>query len=182
MINSYIAHFNSGSIEQHKDSQRHWIKDKGPIIETNIGFIESYLDPLKVRAEFEGFVSVVNKTESIKLEKLVQEAESIIANLPWPKEFEVAEFKKPDFTSLDVISFASSGMPIGINLPNYDDIRQTEGFKNVNLGNAYSTPKKENVQFLTESDRDLYVKYYKDSLFVIVALHELLGKTYKDLL
>ena len=72
MLLAYIDHFNSGDIEMHKMSQRHWIKNKGPIIETNIGFVESYLDPLKVRAEFEGFVAVVNKKESEILNSLVE--------------------------------------------------------------------------------------------------------------
>lgn len=130
---------------------------------------------MKVRAEFEGFVSVVNKKESEKLSKLVSSAENLIANLPWPKEFEMEKFTKPDFTSLDVLSFACTGCPVGINIPNYDDIRMNHGFKNVNLGNVYGTPEKDNVLFSSPQDVDLYVKYYKPSLFVIVALHELLG-------
>jgi len=49
------------------------------------------------------------------------------------------------------------------------------GFKNVNLGNAYPTPKASNIQFLSQEDVDLICKYQKDSLTIIVALHELLG-------
>ena len=73
------------------------------------------------------------------------------------------------------MAFACSGTPIGINIPNYDDIRMNDGFKNVNLGNAYPQPKKETIQFLKEEDKDLMVKYSKESLTLIVALHELLG-------
>ncbi len=175
MIQAYIDHFKTGDMNLHKESQKLWIQDKGPIIETNIGFIETYLDPLKNRAEWEGFVAIVDKEKSKILSSLVENVPKILPLLPWPQEFEVEVFKQPDFTSLEVLSFASSGTPIGINIPNYDDIRQNYGFKNVDLGNAYGEMKPERVLFTEENLKQLYVKYHQESLFVIVALHELLG-------
>ena len=55
MCSAYAKSFRSGSIEDHKDSQRWWIKDIGPTVECNIGFIEPYRDPSGVIAEWEGF-------------------------------------------------------------------------------------------------------------------------------
>uniref|UniRef100_A0A8D0L5Z5 Dipeptidyl peptidase 3 n=1 Tax=Sphenodon punctatus TaxID=8508 RepID=A0A8D0L5Z5_SPHPU len=59
-----------------------------------------------------------------------------------------------------------------------DDVRQTDGFKNVSLGNvlsvAYST-QKEKLTFLAEEDKDLYIKWKSPSFEVQVGLHELLG-------
>lgn len=162
-------------MDKHKDSQRHWIKDVGPIVETNIGFIETYLDPSGARAEFEGFVSIVDKETSAKFNTLVDRAEGLIKKLPWAADFEKDKFSKPDFTNLDIVAFACSGTPIGINIPNYDDIRMQEGFKNVNLGNVYPRPTAANIKFMSEADTNLMVKYSNESLTLIVALHELLG-------
>lgn len=58
------------------------------MVETNIGFIETYMDPRQVRAEFEGFVSLVDKKLSEQTNNLVNQAERFTAKLPWPKEFE----------------------------------------------------------------------------------------------
>ena len=136
MIEHYIEHFRTGSIDAHKDSQRKWIRDKGPVVESNLGWIEVYIDPENIRAYFEGWVAIVDKAKSEKFKKLVENSEQVIPLLPWPKEMEKDSFLAPDFTTLEVIAFATDSCPLGINIPNYDDIRDNEGFKNVFLGNS----------------------------------------------
>ncbi|CAC9444109.1 metallo-peptidase, Clan M-, Family M49 [Leishmania infantum JPCM5] len=176
MLNHYIEHFQYGDVDVHKESQKEWVKDVGPTVETNIGFIESYRDPSGVRAEWEGFVAVVNKEQSKMYGALVAQGEKFVAELPWGKAFEKDVFSSPDFTSLDVLGFASSGIPAGINIPNYDDIRQTVGFKNVYLSNVVSAMTfKDKLNYITEADWELYKASILTATSVNVGIHELLG-------
>ncbi|KAJ7685164.1 aflatoxin-detoxifizyme [Mycena polygramma] len=176
MIEGYIKSFESGSIEDHKDASKHWVQDVGPVVESYIGFVETYLDPYGSRAEWEGFTAIVNKQLSAKYEKLVNNAPHLIESLPWGRDFEVDIFRKPDFTALEVVSFATGGIPAGINIPNYYQIRESTGFKNVSLANilAAKAPDEE-LTFIHPDDEALYNEWDGRAFELQVANHELLG-------
>ncbi|OBA22493.1 dipeptidyl-peptidase III [Metschnikowia bicuspidata var. bicuspidata NRRL YB-4993] len=180
MLDAYAESFETGSMNAHKQSQIHWVKDLGPLVESNIGFIETYRDPSGVRGEWEGLVAMVNQDRTAKFATLVNSASDLIPHLPWSTLYEKDTFTPPDFTSLEVLTFAGSGCPAGINIPNYDDVRLNVGFKNVSLGNVLSAnpkkPKKEEViSFIHESLQAKFRKWRDDAFEVQVGLHELLG-------
>jgi dipeptidyl-peptidase-3 len=51
----------------------------------------------------------VNKEMSAKYEDMVNQAPELIKSLPWGPDFEVAVFRRPDFTALEILTFANSG-------------------------------------------------------------------------
>jgi len=178
MLIFYIESFTTGSIDAHKNSQRRWIADKGPVVETCMGWIEKYVDPENIRAYWEGFVTIVDKDQSRKFGELVKASEILIPRLPWPRSMEKEKFLAPDFTSLEVITFASKACPAGINIPNYDDIRETEGFKNFVLNNSLNSKGAKNpdkISFATQEQSDLLLAWSNRCYEVKVGCHELLG-------
>ena len=120
MQEAYVKSFETGSLEAFKDSQRFWIKDKSPMVESNIGFVETYRDPQGVRGEWEGFAATVNLDRTKAFGALVAAAETSIPKLPWSKDFEKDKFLSPDFSSLEVLTFAGSGIPAGINIVSFN--------------------------------------------------------------
>ena len=177
MIESLIEHYTTGAVESHVKYSELWVKDIDPVIETHTGFIECYRDPKGCRCEYEGFVSCVDKKESEILHDFVDASPKILPLLPYPSEYERTTFTPPSYNALNIISFTTSGYPIGINIPNYDEIRLKIGFKNVSLQNVMAAPFKSPYikEFLHPSMVDVYEEFTDVVESLATAAHELYG-------
>ncbi|KAI1479743.1 peptidase family M49-domain-containing protein [Daldinia eschscholtzii] len=182
-LTEYIQSFRTGDLEAYRDSQRTWVIDKAPKVENIFGFVEPYRDPAGVRAEFEGLVAIADADETKLLLKLVENSDKFIRRLPWASAenngkglFEKSLFDPPDFSSIHALAYCSSIIFPGINLPNYNDIRQDVGFKNVIIANrmiAESTAMQ--WPFIDDSEVEMFQRHKYPAYYWWVVLHELLG-------
>ena len=184
MLERLIKHYQHGDVEDHVAYSELWVKDEDPVVENYHGFIESYRDPSGVRCEFESFVACIDPVESKFLHEFVANSAKILPLLPYPKEYERKSFTPPSFNAINILTFCTSGMPIGINIPNYDEIRLSKGFKNVSLTNVMASrgATREQFPFLGDEHMDAFIRHFKAVLSLNVAAHELYGHGSGDLL
>jgi dipeptidyl-peptidase-3 len=105
----YTQFFQTGDFTHFNNSQRLWMKDRRPAVETYFGFNYKYRDPSGARAEFQGFVGIVDEADSKKLHDLEHNAQKYIRTLPWASAgasnvengpFEMDVFQAPDFNAI----------------------------------------------------------------------------------
>ena len=175
IINDYMTFFNGGNIEKHKETQKKWVEENNPLVEFNIGFNETGIDPMGVRGVFEGFVGIEDNFRSQKYEQFVKLFPEFISELPWDKNFE-KEMNSIKFNSLEIICFAGNGISYGKSLPKYYEIKENYGEKNILFFNAF--PNTDNFNgyfFIDEKDIELLNSFGVQALKILTSIKQLMG-------
>jgi dipeptidyl-peptidase III len=137
-IELLIDFYKTGDLKLWDEFNIQWVKDGEPDVDFNNGFIETYSDPLGMKATWE---SIVNYTDI----DATKRSRIITANAQWFEDNSPIDsvYKKEKVTGVaaKVINIAMLGgecypvSPLGINLPNADWIRKEVGSKSVTLAN-----------------------------------------------
>lgn len=185
VIASLIEYYMSGDLKLFDDYSILWVKDSVSHIDFVNGFIETYGDPLGLKASWESVVNFKNIEATKRTETISNNAQWFEDNSPVDARFKKAVVKG---VSAKVITAAMLGgdcfppTPIGINLPNANWIRQQHGSKSVtieNITDAYDKAAKGNgfkEEFVwSDVERELMVKYGFVTGNIHTDLHECLG-------
>ena len=184
-IAKLIAFYKTGNLHTWDEYNVLWVNDLQSQVDFVNGFIETYNDPMGMKATWE---SVVN----FKDLEATKRTEIISGNAQWFEDNSPIDnrFKKPEVKGVTakVITVAMLGgdcypaTPIGINLPNADWIRRDHGSKSVtmeNITHAYNqadltTGELEEFSY-NQQEIDLVKKYGHLAHNLHVDLHECLG-------
>jgi dipeptidyl-peptidase-3 len=161
-----------------------WVEDKASTVDTINGFIEVYLDARGVKGAWEALVYFVNKDKTEGIEKLAAAAAWFEARMPWDPQWRRSDVKGVTARAIDVVVEAGDSAPvtpIGINLPNDQNIREVHGSKSVSLANiseAYdkSLPTSYRREFAwDDAEVERAEKWGALAGEVTTAIHEVLG-------
>jgi len=186
IIEKLIEYYETGDLKTFDAYSILWVEDTHSDVDFINGFIETYGDPLGLKASWESTVNFINK-EATKRTKIISD------NAQWFENHSPVDdrFKKKEVkgVSAKVITVSMIGgdcypaTPIGINLPNADWIRRDHGSKSVTIENITEAYDKASLQggslgqefIWSETERELIKKYGFLTGNLHTDLHECLG-------
>ncbi len=184
-IETLIRYYETGDLKTFDDYSVLWVKDTISEVDFVNGFIETYGDPLGLKASWESTVNFINKEATKRTAIISGNAQWFEDHSPVDPRFRKKVVKG---VSAKVITVATIGgdcypaTPIGINLPNADWIRRDHGSKSVTIENITEAYDKAgqgsgfNEEFVwSDTEKNLLRQYgfLTDNLHT--DLHECLG-------
>ncbi len=116
-----------------------WVADKSSPVDTINGFTEVYLDARGMKGAWEALVYYVNTTRTAAIRKLAGEAQWFESRMPWDPQYCKENVQGVTANVIDVVietGDAGPVTPIGINLPNEQEVREQYGSKSVSIANV----------------------------------------------
>jgi dipeptidyl-peptidase-3 len=138
-LDALIKFYRTGEEADRKAYDIAWVQDKDSLVDTINGFIEVYMDPRGVKGSWEGLVFYVNQEKTQRIRTLAKHAQWFEDHMPWVQKYRKRNVQGIVANAIDVIvETGDSGpvTPIGINLPNDQEIREKFGSKSVALANV----------------------------------------------
>ena len=185
IIQLLMDFYKTGDLELFDEFCMKWVNVLDGDVDFINGFIETYGDPMGMKATWEGVVQLVDEEETRKAKIIAENALWFEQNSTTDKQF-----KKDAITgvSLKAISAVAVGgdcypaSPLGINLPNAEWIREEYGSKSVTLTNISNAHHKAALSSgfaeeftLTSEEVELEKKYGAVSDNLHTHLHECIG-------
>lgn len=185
IIETLVSYYKSGDLKTFDAYSILWVEDTASEVDFVNGFIETYGDPLGLKASWESVVDFQNHPATERTKVISSNAQWFEDHSPVDNRFKK---KKVKGVSAKVITVAMLGgdcypsTPIGINLPNADWIRKDYGSKSVTIENIMQAYDKaaQGSGFSEEfvwsgAERDLIKKYGFVTDILHTDLHECLG-------
>jgi dipeptidyl-peptidase-3 len=185
VLQKLIDYYQTGDLKTWDEYNILWLHDIHSLIDVVNGFIETYQDPLGIKATWESVVNFKNVLATKRAIIISENAQWFEDNSPVDQRFKKKEVRGVSAKVIDVVQLGGDcfpSTPIGINLPNADWIRAEYGSKSVTIENisyAYHQVSLESGMLeeftLTENERLLSKEYGFISSNVHTDLHECLG-------
>ncbi|MFH1335217.1 MAG: peptidase M49 [Candidatus Zixiibacteriota bacterium] len=183
VLEHLIRYFQTGDPVDFEKYNIEWVKDNPPV-ETINGFIEVYNDARGAKGEYEGMVCFVDRKINRVMESIARLAEYFEGKTPWDDKYKKKNITVPVANAVNVlIGIGGEGPipPLGVNLPNAQNIREKYGSKNFILSNVSSiihrlSSEKATGEFaLTEEEIELEKLWGEKADLLETTLHEILG-------
>lgn len=138
IIRLLIEFYESGDLKSFDDFSIKWVGALSGDVDFINGFIETYGDPMGMKATWEGLVQLVDQEETRKAMIIAQNAQWFERESPTEQRFKKEEIKGVSLKAISAVMLGGDcypASPLGINLPNAEWIREKHGSKSVTLTN-----------------------------------------------